>query len=412
MNFSYARNIPSYRLIIILFSLLFFPSLVYVTLDATSTALGLLVALVLVLILTVGQSNLSYGMLVYLLFILIFLFLYNIFIVSYGGYEADSRMVSSGFFVIYMVLLSYFFSGFLLSNDNGVLKDSLFVITLVSVFLGLYSFLLDQNFLGYDQYPKSVFPFAEPSHYVITLGPILFASGFFFSLKSRAALIFFTLSFAILSPSVTMVLFSLLMIVFFFKWSWIKVILIFPFILMLFYFLLLSEQGSYFIDRLSFSDSSTNLTALVYMQGWSDMVFALQESNWLGIGFQNLGILSPSYYGELIYSLAGEYKNRNDGGFLASKIISEFGILGILFICFYFLTVIKSSLFLIKIIKRDSVNCYSSVYVFSNAVIVAFFIELFARGSGYFTPGFFLVLVSFFVLYCSRKMWQKGHCFE
>ena len=46
------------------------------------------------------------------------------------------------------------------------------------------------------------------------------------------------------------------------------------------------------------------------------------------VGFGNVANTLTGDKAELIYSIAGEYKNRADGSFLASKLISEFGIFG------------------------------------------------------------------------------------
>jgi hypothetical protein len=403
MNCFYLRGTQFYSLIIAFFSLLFFPSFFYVVLSGTSTALGLLVALFVIFFVTVSRLQFCYRLLLNILLIFMLvcfvLSVYSVFIFGFGDYSIDTRGVYSSFLLVAVILSACFFSRYMYGFSDVVFTKSILIVVILAVFIGLYSILLDQNFLGYERYAKSVFPFAEPSHYAITMGPFLFASGFLLSSKCRVILILFSLFFSISTPSLVMILFSILMILFFFRWSAIQVFFVVLSFSMLFLFLFFSEQGLYFVDRLSFSDSSNNLTALVYMQGWDDMFIALQDSNWLGIGFQNLGILSPGHYGDLIYSLAGEYKNRNDGGFLASKIIAEFGILGIFFVCVYLFCLVRSSLFLIKIVGREGVSRGGEFFVFSNAIIVAFFIELFARGYGYFSPGFFLVLSSCFTLF-------------
>lgn len=416
MHYSFLKNMQFYRLIIVFFSLLFFPSFFYVVLSGTSTALGLFSALPVILLFTATKLHFSYRFLIKLSFalslIFFLLFFHNIFAAGFGNYEINSRTIFSGFFLIYIILSSCFFSIYLIDVNDKDFINAILIIVILSFFFGLNAIFLDQNFLGYENFAKSIFPFAEPSHYAITLGPILFASGFLLSIKFRLIIILFSLILSIVTPSLVMLLFSMLMILFFFRWNLIRFLFIGLFFIIFLLFLFTSEHGLYFVDRLSFSDNSKNLTALVYMQGWEDMLIALRDSNWLGIGFQNLGILSPGYYGDLIYFLAGEYKNRNDGSFLVSKIIAEFGILGVLLMGIYVYVFIGSSLVLIKAVRNDNVNKQSKIFIFSNAIIVAFFIELFARGSGYFTPSFFLALTSFFVLYFTKKNKGKRYCFE
>lgn len=402
-----------YSLMVAFIALLFFPSFFYVVMSSTSTALGLFFALFIIFFVTVSRVQFSYKLLSNILIIICSLlsvfFVYSFFAFGFGEYPTDSRVIYSGILIVCIILSSCFFSVYLTRAADASFIKAIRLLAMLALLIGVYSIFSDQNFIGYERYSKSVFPFAEPSHYAITLGPILFSAGFLLAVKFRMALIIFSLFFSIATPSLVMLLFTILMILLYFKWSAIRLavmgISIPVFLLLLFS----SEQGGYFLDRLSFSGSSTNLTALVYMQGWEDMFNALRDSNWLGIGFQNLGILSPGYYGDIIYSLAGEYKNRADGGFLASKIIAEFGVLGVSLIIIYLLFFSKSLLFLFRFIGGDFNNS-PTVSVFSNAIIVAFFIELFARGSGYFTPGFFLVLTSFFALSISANM--KRTCYE
>jgi len=395
-------------------SFLIFPSFFYVVLDGTSTALGLVFALLIIFLVTVSRLRLGYSGLLRMFFILFLVslvfFVYSFFAFGLGGYSADSRVIYSIFLLVFIISSSCFFSAYLISVPDECFRKSICLAAIFSVLIGLGSFFFEQNFLGYERYAKSVFPFAEPSHYAITLGPILFASGFLVSIKFRALLIGFSLFFSFATPSLVMLLFSILMILFYFKWSVVHVSFVGISSSVLLLILFSSEQGVYFLDRLSFSVDSKNLTALVYMQGWEDMFNALQDSNWFGIGFQNLGILSPGRYGDVIYSLAGEYKNRNDGGFLVSKIIAEFGVLGVVVILGYLFYFAKSSLFLIKYVGGGFGNC-PALFIFANAIIVASLIEFFARGSGYFTPGLFIAMTSIFALTSSRKD-MKGNCYE
>lgn len=406
MHYLKRESVNTYTLAVALCFLLLLPSFIYVFFGSTSLALGLMLALPFSCFLTVYHWRLSMVSLVslFLVFVAIvgFLVFYNYTIISVGRYPSSLKAMYSAFLLGFIVFAALFISiAYKNVSDNACVR-SLMVVSLILGLLGFFSIFSDQSLFGYDGYPKSVFPFAEPSHYAIASGPILFAAGFFVNKFWRFVLILFSVFFSLFTPSLIMLLFSALMIFFFYKWGPLKVFLTFMGSIVLFLFAFATDQGAYFIDRLSFSAKSTNITALVYMQGWEDMLVALQDSRWLGIGFQNLGILPVGYYGEAIYTLAGEYKNRNDGGFLAGKIIAELGGLGVLLVCIYLFFFIKSTLFLLRLVSGQCTNRGSALNVFSNAVVVAFFIELFARGAGYFTSGVFLLFVSFFIQLLSR----------
>jgi hypothetical protein len=193
-----------------------------------------------------------------------------------------------------------------------------------------------------------------------------------------------------------------LMTCFYFIKNYLNALMVFVVIFILLFFVQLSELGLYFTDRLIINDNSSNITTLTYLQGWSDMVISLEYSDYLGVGFQNMGTLAPSAYGETIYALTGVYKNREDGGFLAAKIVSEFGFLGVVIILFYLKYFFRSIKMLWQHVKAVDFKQHS-VLVFSNGVIVAFAVELFARGYGYFSPGFILVITSVMISATTKR---------
>lgn len=166
---------------------------------------------------------------------------------------------------------------------------------------------------------------------------------------------------------------------------------------------------SYYESRLQFDESTSNLTALVYMQGWDDAYNALLKTNWFGLGFQNMGSLEPGVYGEKIFKIVGVYKNRLDGGFLAAKIVGEFGVIGLLFVLFYMISLLMSILYCRKFFKayqadrEEALEIFSVSTVLGCSFIIVFLIEMFARGYGYFSPGMLLVMVSVFLIVKKEK---------
>jgi hypothetical protein len=151
----------------------------------------------------------------------------------------------------------------------------------------------------------------------------------------------------------------------------------------------------YFLDRLAISDTSNNLSALVYLQGLYDAYYSLEATNYLGLGFQLLGTQPPSELSLTIQTIAGTELNREDGSFLAAKILAEFGILGVIFIIYYLKISFQAVIFLRKQIflindRRDLKHQLVA------AIIFAFSVELFVRGTGYFSPGVFLFIFALF----------------
>ena len=92
-----------------------------------------------------------------------------------------------------------------------------------------------------------------------------------------------------------------------------------------------------FIDNLdkikiiTFKELETYLSGLVWINGWVMAYDNLVYSNFLGLGFNNMGInpnAGLSFPSHLGYSY--DILNAEDGSFLASKLVSEFGLIGVL----------------------------------------------------------------------------------
>ncbi|MDO3384295.1 hypothetical protein QWI17_00415, partial [Gilvimarinus sp. SDUM040013] len=78
-------------------------------------------------------------------------------------------------------------------------------------------------------------------------------------------------------------------------------------------------------------------------------------------------------------------------------------VFGIVLILTFLYRFYDSLIYIIKFINlNDSnkvrmMNEYSVSFVFGHSIIVMFFIEIFARGYGYFSPGVFLFFVAIFL---------------
>jgi len=151
----------------------------------------------------------------------------------------------------------------------------------------------------------------------------------------------------------------------------------------------------YFLQRLDFL-SNPNLSVLSFMYGWERAYLNLKDSYGIGVGFQQLGfVMSEGELDifELFRSIGAENLNLYDGSFVASKLISEFGILAVMLLMAYLVYLARSVRWLHEVSMNggETVDCRK---VFFQACFVMFFIDLFLRGIGYFSSSGFLFTAS------------------
>ena len=158
---------------------------------------------------------------------------------------------------------------------------------------------------------------------------------------------------------------------------------------------------SYYTERLNFDwANSTNLSSLVYVQGWQLLQESLVKTNGWGLGFQQLGILYTNVPASIrINALLGRDANLQDGGYILSKTGSELGVLGLLLIAAYLYVAAWSFL---KLRKAPSIRM-SDGEVFARSCVTGYFVELFIRGTNYFTGTFVLLLAGLLYLYQQRR---------
>lgn len=389
---------------VVLFVIVVMPSLVYVSLSASSMAAGIAVSCAAIVVAALGRMRLSGSFLKFsiLLFILAFLVHTAYFFVQ-GGFSVKHAL--SVLLLAFMFFCAALFAVKIESVHGADLIVILYVLSIFIIMLGLVSLIIPVSFLNYHKYAKSIFPFSEPSHYAITVGGVLLATGYYLSFWWRAGLLLSVLFLSLAYPSTLLLLLALIMLVSYYVRNFLSfgfiVLLVVALFFLVFYF---GVDVSYYEDRLRFSESTSNLTALVYMQGWDDSYRALLQTDLVGLGFQNMGALEPGVYGEKIFQIVGVYKNREDGGFLAAKIISEFGGLGLVFLLFYIGGVCSSLMYNRKFLRAYRLDCDKSLdlypvsTVLGSSLIIAFSIEVFARGYGYFSPGILLAMVSIFLV--------------
>ncbi|MEI7376845.1 hypothetical protein WCU58_13840 [Dickeya chrysanthemi] len=288
----------------------------------------------------------------------------------------------------------------LLTVPPARLASAFRAVTYTLLLLGWISVIHRIDIGSYAARPKAVFPFSEESHYALTVGIFVCASGILMKNRERVVLLGNMLLQALIFPSLTLLVFCMMAIFVFWMARRITLMLTIIVILIAAVYVMLTYFSdlpaiAYFGSRLAISDDTDNLTTLVFLQGLDDAKNALLESQGIGLGLQMAGTNSVGKYGYVIQSLAGSDFNRNDGGFLASKIVSEFGAIGLLLSTGYLL-ILKKAVSTINRI-RDNTDTESTLLKIAMAVVIAYAVEFFLRGYGYFSPGLFLFVTMMMV---------------
>jgi hypothetical protein len=133
-------------------------------------------------------------------------------------------------------------------------------------------------------------------------------------------------------------------------------------------------------------DLNTNLSSIVWLNGWYQALDHLVLSNGFGVGFNNMGCDEYADLGmlnEMVKNINnGSALNVNDGSFLASKIISELGIIGIFFVIIFTFICLKK-IYRLFYYDGSQVNMKNEILINSSGAI-CFLLLLFVRGFGYF----------------------------
>jgi hypothetical protein len=165
---------------------------------------------------------------------------------------------------------------------------------------------------------------------------------------------------------------------------------------------------SYYAERVDFgSDTTTNLSNLVYVQGWQLLFEGLERSQYLGQGFQQLGVQGTDVDAARIINalLHGADLNLLDGSFLLAKLGAEFGIFGLATAAIATTQSIRS-IFVLRRVATCEIQ-FPAVVVFAHATMVALLLHLYVRSGGYFTGEVFLALTAVWILARHRTMRRR-----
>jgi len=231
-------------------------------------------------------------------------------------------------------------------------------------------------------------PFSEPSHFAIVFIPIACSFALLSSKRLRLFICLACFALAISLPNLTLLAGTILISIVALSS---RQVIIFLGITCIIGITLVSSDLrllEYFLNR-TFTSENENISRLVYMQGWESMVSAIQFSNGLGVGFQNLGIEPPGQSTLLLDNLTESQLNRSDGSFLAAKLIGEFGLIGVAAVIYATTLSIRSGFFLRKHIDKlfgQASDITSLCFTYT------LLLELFVRGTGYFSPTLLITL--------------------
>ncbi len=250
--------------------------------------------------------------------------------------------------------------------------------------------------LGYappnsSNYFKPVFPFTEPSHFALVSLSLLMYSCVSLSGSAKFAVLVGGFATAWTLENLTFMAGFFLVALICLR----SIVIIF--LLTVLALLATQIDISYYLDRLDISIDSTNLSALVYLQGLQLIFESLRLTMGWGLGFQQLGVHGTNVLAaDSINSILGNDSNLLDGGFAFAKITSEFGALSILPIMLYVQIFFRAA----RHLRYKSIGKSKEVpaLTLAQCVVVCFSIEIFVRGSGYFSGSTILLASSIAIL--------------
>lgn len=294
--------------------------------------------------------------------------------------------------------------------DQGVtwtVQDSVRTLKFITIAAGIgYIFVLLKD--GGGDFLRSGGIYLEPSHLAIGSVPLI-AHLVFSGSKTDRLSVFFILPFLFLF-SYSSTLLVLLAVIFFpvalgfimrnlFSMKSIWTIAIF-FIVSL----LAMSQPKFEETLLRFNDVSnlsdaSNLSSLVYANGWQLLDKNLESTSGLGLGFNAMGC-SPRPYTEVTQWLMAinlEDQNYNDGSFMLSKIGSEFGYIGII------LLIISAIYALIKLFLFGKRGKFDTNFIYLLWFSTFAFSAFLRNGGGFFAGPMVLFIISVMMLSLSNN---------
>ncbi|WP_076588996.1 hypothetical protein [Vibrio ostreicida] len=229
--------------------------------------------------------------------------------------------------------------------------------------------------------------YSEYSHLALFVLPsVIFI--FFIGYRKLAIITFILVALLSFSSTVFMFLIILISMFFYAKYGFSRFIVIFPLLLLfsfIFLFVFDMEATLSRIVGVIGVDSdirSTSLSSIVWLNGWSLSLDYFESTYGLGVGINGMGCMKFEHLGAYtqdIVKYLGVPLNITDGSFLFSKLVSEFGFLGLIAVL-YMLMRVESFL------RRTKIKDFfcNPEAAFGMACCISILCLLFVRGLGYF----------------------------
>ena len=373
-----------------------FPEFLVALFNLSSLTVGMIIEYILLLMFYIKKHSLTYRLKVnFVLFLfVVFISIVLSFFANINTINSYGKSIGSIFLLILMLYVAYLYGLVIIKSDFLQTIKSfrcalwlLFLIGIIGMIFGVYLQIYNKH--------SGPIPFLESSHYALYLGLFSMLNiTLFQSLNYKFLVVLCTIMLAVLLPSLTLLIYALLMLAVIVKLNKSFFILVIVAGIMSSFSLTALIDMDYFLSRVDFlGDSNNNLSLLVYKQGLENAYYSLTET-YFGIGFQNLSPKQVSESGEIIMQILNNDVGLNTvgGGFVAAKLVTELGWAGLLMIIFYLYLVVKS-FFLLRKSSVENAHFQTIPNVIAASLIYASFVEFFVRGNGYFTPGIFIFLI-------------------
>jgi hypothetical protein len=320
---------------IIIFAFLVLPAAVFYTFTTSSQAPGLVIASVI----TIGfaffgalhirlDARFLNGLL--LMAVIFILLLTHGLIARYIQENDVGRMVTSIGTLAVCGVAAIIVSDNLFGADDDKLRFATTTLLVCLAFVAFFGFLGIRPYNPGINAPNPIFPFTEPSHYALVITPLALAVAARLHGSRRVLVIIGLLLAAYLIRSMSLVVGIAVIAA-----VCLPMRLLVPSLIGL-GFLSQTLDLDYFAQRSDFSVNNTNLSNLVYLQGWELTFDSLRRTGGWGLGLQQLGIgLYSSPVADIVFRLVGNDINIREGSFTFAKLVSELGVFGFLMMVAY-----------------------------------------------------------------------------
>lgn len=374
--------------------LLLLPEFLMVNFSLGSLSIGNLISFIAVVMLFIPNFRIERRV-IFILVTSIFFLLTLIFI---GGINNLAGLNLTRFFLglpilFFQVLVAMFITNSL-NNDINAAKHLSSIYTVLLV-IGYLNFVLIT--FGLNNKATMIF-FTEPSHYAMAFSPFIIYK-FIIERKILLHLILLIFLATILGNSTLLV--TLLVAIaartrFNFKFNYLSIMIFLSIMVVLVFFLSAGFQERLLSVVASSPTENSNVSALVYIQGWEYIIHIFREKEFFGHGFNQMGLNHTQTVSSQILEDLGLFLNQNDGSFLLSKLIVELGIFGLLIALISMIIIIKFIFNLNRLIKNTDITNISPVFIFFTSVSLAFILLLLVRNTNYFNSTITLFLSAIF----------------